>query len=140
MVLDQGIDTSTAVGRLFFSIVGAIAEFEHAVMSERTIDGLSAARARGRTGGQKPELGPQQAKPAREMYDETDDNGRRHYTADQIAAAPFRHIRFPPQPRPSGHQAWPPNQGCTCASCPADDALPGCRSLPAFVSTTQSLA
>lgn len=28
VVLDQGIDTSTAVGRLFFSIIGAIAEFE----------------------------------------------------------------------------------------------------------------
>ena len=38
VVLDQGIDTSTAVGRLFFQILGAIAEFEHALMSERTIE------------------------------------------------------------------------------------------------------
>ncbi|MEO8968377.1 MAG: recombinase family protein, partial [Solirubrobacteraceae bacterium] len=53
VVLDQGIDTSTAVGRMFFQILGAIAEFEHALMSERTRDGLEAARARGRTGGQK---------------------------------------------------------------------------------------
>ncbi|PPJ19915.1 resolvase [Nocardia nova] len=58
VVLDQGIDTSTAVGRMFFQILGAIAEFEHALMSERTRDGLAAARARGRTGGQKPKLGP----------------------------------------------------------------------------------
>ena len=29
VVLDQGIDTSTAVGRMFFQILGAIAEFEH---------------------------------------------------------------------------------------------------------------
>ncbi|WP_435876297.1 recombinase family protein [Saccharopolyspora shandongensis] len=36
---------------------GAVAEFERALMSERTRDGLAAARARGRTGGQKPELG-----------------------------------------------------------------------------------
>ena len=57
VVLDQGIDTSTAVGRMFFQILGAIAEFEHALMSERTRDGLAAARARGRTGGQKPKLG-----------------------------------------------------------------------------------
>ena len=56
VVLDQGIDTSTAVGRMFFQILGAIAEFEHALMSERTRDGLDAARARGRTGGQKPKL------------------------------------------------------------------------------------
>jgi hypothetical protein len=39
VVLDQGIDTSTAVGRMFFQILGAIAEFEHALMSERTMDG-----------------------------------------------------------------------------------------------------
>jgi Resolvase, N terminal domain len=61
-VLDQGIDTSTAVGRMFFQILGAIAEFEHALMSERTMDGLAAARARGRTGGQQPKLTP--ARPA----------------------------------------------------------------------------
>ncbi|MGB8254038.1 MAG: recombinase family protein, partial [Pseudonocardiaceae bacterium] len=60
VVLDQGIDTSTAVGRMFFQILGSIAEFEHALMSERTMDGLAAARARGRTGGQKPKLGPRQ--------------------------------------------------------------------------------
>jgi DNA invertase Pin-like site-specific DNA recombinase len=33
VVLDQGIDTSTAIGRMFFQILGAIAEFEHALMS-----------------------------------------------------------------------------------------------------------
>jgi DNA invertase Pin-like site-specific DNA recombinase len=48
VVLDQGIDTTTAIGRMFFQILGAIAEFEHALMSERTVDGLAAARARGR--------------------------------------------------------------------------------------------
>ena len=72
VVLDQGIDTSTVVGRLFFQILGAIAEFERALMSERTMDGLAAARARGRTGGQKPKLGPRQIKLARQMYDEAD--------------------------------------------------------------------
>ena len=86
VVLDQGIDTSTAVGRLFFQIIGAIAEFEHSLMSERTMDGLAAARARGRTGGQKPKLGPRQVKLARQMYDETGRDGRRRYTVAQIAA------------------------------------------------------
>jgi len=51
VVLDQGINTSTALGRRFFPILGSIAEFEHALMSERTVDGLTASRARGRTGG-----------------------------------------------------------------------------------------
>lgn len=86
VVLDQGIDTSTAIGRMFFQILGSIAEFEHALMSERTIDGLSAARARGRTGGQKPKLGPRQVKLAREMYEETGADGKRRYTVAQIAA------------------------------------------------------
>jgi DNA invertase Pin-like site-specific DNA recombinase len=86
VVLDQGIDTSTAVGRMFFQILGAIAEFEHALMSERTMDGLAAARARGRTGGQKPKLGPRQVKLARQMYDETGDDGKRRHTVAQIAA------------------------------------------------------
>ncbi len=85
VVLDQGIDTSTAVGRLFFQIIGAIAEFEHALMSERTMDGLAAARARGRTGGQKPKLGRRQVKLAREMYDETGEDGKRKHTVAQIA-------------------------------------------------------
>jgi DNA invertase Pin-like site-specific DNA recombinase len=86
VVLDQGIDTSTAVGRLFFQIIGAIAEFEHALMSERTMDGLAAARARGRTGGQKPKLGPRQVALAREMYDETGEDGKRKHTVATIAA------------------------------------------------------
>lgn len=85
VVLDQGIDTSTAVGRMFFQILGSIAEFEHALMSERTMDGLAAARARGRTGGQKPKLGPRQVRLAREMYDELGDDGKRKYTVAQIA-------------------------------------------------------
>src|SRR2546421_6264464 len=61
VVLDQGIDTSTAVGRMFFQILGAIAEFEHALMSERTLDGLAAARARGRTRGRETKTTPRQA-------------------------------------------------------------------------------
>lgn len=85
VVLDQGVDTSTPAGRMFFQILGAIAEFEHALMSERTRDGLDAARARGRTGGQKPKLTPRQAKIAQAMYDELGDDGRRAHTVQQIA-------------------------------------------------------
>ncbi len=85
VVLDQGIDTSTAVGRMFFQILGAIAEFEHALMSERTRDGLEAARARGRIGGQKPKLTPRQAKIAQAMYDELRPDGKRAHTVQQIA-------------------------------------------------------
>ncbi|WP_204014119.1 recombinase family protein [Virgisporangium aurantiacum] len=86
VVLDQAIDTSTAMGRMFFRILGSIAEFERALMSERTLDGLAAARARGRTGGQKPKLTPRQAKIAQEMYEETSPDGKRLHTVGQIAA------------------------------------------------------
>lgn len=85
VVLDQNLDTSTPLGRMFFHILGSIAEFEHALMSERTRDGLAAARARGRTGGQKPKLGPRQVKLAREMYEEKGQDGKRAHTVEHIA-------------------------------------------------------
>ncbi|WP_424468049.1 recombinase family protein [Pseudoclavibacter helvolus] len=83
VVLDQGIDTSTPLGTMFFHLLGSIAEFEHARMAERTRDGLAAARARGRTGGQKPKLGARQVKLTRQMYDE---DGKRAHTVAQVAA------------------------------------------------------
>ena len=87
VITEQGIDTSTAVGRMFFQILGAVAEFERALLSERTRDGLAAARARGRTGGQQPKLTLEQAVMARGMYDETGPDGKRKWTVQQIATA-----------------------------------------------------
>jgi len=81
-----GYGRVSTLGRMFFHILGAIAESGHALMSERTRDGLAAARARGRTGGQKPKLGPCQVALARQMYDERDGDVRRRYTVAQIAA------------------------------------------------------
>jgi DNA invertase Pin-like site-specific DNA recombinase len=85
VVIDQGIDTSTPVGRMFFHILGAIAEFEHSLMVERTKEGLEAARARGRTGGRKQALKPRQVSLAQEMYDELGDDGKRKHTVQDIA-------------------------------------------------------
>jgi DNA invertase Pin-like site-specific DNA recombinase len=68
---------------MFFQILGAIAEFEGAMASERTRDGLEAARARGRTGGQRPKLTPRQARIAQEMYDELGPDGKRAYTVQR---------------------------------------------------------
>ena len=45
------IDTTTAAGRLVFGIFSALAEFERELIRERTLAGLTAARARGRNGG-----------------------------------------------------------------------------------------
>ena len=55
-------------------------------MSERTMDGLAAARACSRTGGQKPKLTPRQARIAQQMYGEAGPDGKRRYTVAQIAA------------------------------------------------------
>jgi len=49
--LTEAVDTSTSGGKLIFSVLGAIAEFERAIISERTKAGLEAARLRGRIGG-----------------------------------------------------------------------------------------
>lgn len=45
--LSEAIDTNSASGRLVFHMMGAMAEFERALISERTRAGMSAARARG---------------------------------------------------------------------------------------------
>lgn len=51
VVLDQAIDTRTASGKLLFNILGAISEFEHSLIVERTRAGVAAARRRGRHPG-----------------------------------------------------------------------------------------
>ncbi len=71
---------------MFFQILDSIAEFEHALMAERTRDGLAAARARGRTGGQRPKLSPRQARIAQEMYEAVGPDGRRAHTVAEIAS------------------------------------------------------
>ena len=45
------VDTTTAAGKLVFGIFAALAEFERALIVERTKAGIAAARARGRNGG-----------------------------------------------------------------------------------------
>lgn len=68
-VLDQGIDTTTPGGRLFFHMLSAMAEFEHDLIVERVNGGLAAARARGRVGGRRPVLTEAKRKRAQELYD-----------------------------------------------------------------------
>ena len=49
--LSESIDTTTDTGKLVFHIFASLAEFERALIRERTNAGLKAARSRGRTGG-----------------------------------------------------------------------------------------
>lgn len=54
--LSETIDTTTAGGRLLFHVMGALAEFERALISERTRAGMAAAKARGLHVGRPPKL------------------------------------------------------------------------------------
>lgn len=52
--LEEKIDTSSAAGELIFHVFGAIAHFERRLISERTKDGIAAARAKGKLPGRQP--------------------------------------------------------------------------------------
>jgi DNA invertase Pin-like site-specific DNA recombinase len=54
--LTERIDTTTAGGRMMMQMIGAFAEFERAMIRERTNAGLAAARAEGRIGGRRRKL------------------------------------------------------------------------------------
>jgi len=54
--LTEAIDTTTPAGRMMMQMVGSFAEFERAMIRERTSAGLAAARAEGRIGGRRPKL------------------------------------------------------------------------------------
>ena len=65
--LKEQIDTSTPAGKLLFTLMSAIAQFERDVIAERTREGLNAARARGRIGG-RPRANEQKVRQAVKLY------------------------------------------------------------------------
>ena len=68
--LAEDIDTTTPAGRLVFHVFASIAQFERERISERTKEGLEAARRRGRIGGRPPALSAAQKVEVRRMRDE----------------------------------------------------------------------
>lgn len=66
--LKEAIDTDSSAGQLVFHIFGALAEFERALIRERTRAGLAAARAGGRVGGRRKRLDEDQRRHAVELY------------------------------------------------------------------------
>lgn len=63
--LTESIDTSSSGGRLVFHMMGAMAEFERAIISERTKAGMEAARIRGSQIGRRPSMSREQIASAR---------------------------------------------------------------------------
>ncbi len=71
--ISEGIDTHTSTGKLVFHIFGALAEFEHNLIKERTKAGLEAARSRGRQGGRPLKLNTEKRQLTVELY-----NSKKH--------------------------------------------------------------
>jgi DNA invertase Pin-like site-specific DNA recombinase len=66
--LSEGIDTSTINGKFTFRLFAALAEFERALIRERTQAGLAAARARGRKGCRPKLLDPEKRRHVVALY------------------------------------------------------------------------
>lgn len=66
---ESWMDTSTPQGKLMFTIFAGISQFERDLISQRTLEGLAAARARGRKGG-RPKKDDKVIKLALKMYQE----------------------------------------------------------------------
>lgn len=91
--LTESIDTATPGGRLVFHLFGALAEFERAVIRERTNAGLQAARARGKQGGRPRRLGPKDLAAAKAML--ADPEIRMEDVARRLNVSPatlYRHL------------------------------------------------
>ena len=66
---ESWMDTSTPQGKLMFTIFAGISQFERDLISQRTLEGLAAARARGRNGG-RPKKNEKAITLALKMYQE----------------------------------------------------------------------
>jgi len=86
----EDIDTTTPAGRLVFHVFASIAQFERERISERTKEGLEAAKRRGRVGGRPPALSAAQRAEVRRMRDE---EGRRLSEIAQLFKVSVKTVR-----------------------------------------------
>lgn len=62
------LDTTTPMGKLMFTFIAGISQFERDIISQRTTEGLASARARGRVGGRPSKLDLTKKKTIVELY------------------------------------------------------------------------
>jgi DNA invertase Pin-like site-specific DNA recombinase len=79
-IKESWVDTTTAQGKLMFTIFAGISQFERDLISQRTIEGLNAARARGKKGG-RPKTNEKEIKLAVKMYNS------KNYSISEITKA-----------------------------------------------------
>ena len=96
-ILTQNIDTTSAGGRLIFTVFSAIAEFEREIIRERTRAGLDAARLRGRKGGRPRALTDKDLKEARALL--TDPEITVEDIARRLGVGPSTLYRYLPAAR-----------------------------------------
>lgn len=104
------IDTTTASGKLVFGIFAALAEFERELISERTIAGLAAARARGRKGGRPYKMTPAKLRLAMASMGQPDTNVTDLCKELGITRQTlYRHVSPTGELRPDGRKVLPGN-------------------------------
>ncbi len=92
--LTENIDTTSPSGKLVFHLFGALAEFERALIKERTVAGLAIARANGRVGGRRPALNADKIATAKAMLS-ANPNMTVKEIATQLGVSPatlYRHL------------------------------------------------
>jgi DNA invertase Pin-like site-specific DNA recombinase len=90
--LTDSINTSTAMGRFFFHVMGALAEMERELIVERTLAGLAAAREEGRVGGRPRKMTPENVAYARRLLE---NGATRQQVADVLCvslSSVYRHV------------------------------------------------
>ena len=97
--LQESIDTTTATGRLFFHIMGALGEFERNLIRERTRAGLEAARKRGKVGGRPRALSDGDLKATRALL--ASDDMSVEEVARRVGVSPATLYRYIPGGRSS---------------------------------------
>lgn len=84
--LTQNFDTRTPEGRLLFTVSAALAEWERSILSQRTKDGMAAARRKGVHIGRPRKLTPEKVLWAKQQLQVTE--LPRYQIAEDLAVSP----------------------------------------------------